>query len=170
VSEENLGWPTKAAESIMKGTTPASGNLRDTSHASHVKATLSIISIVFKGLLIQSKHYSNTASEPETSDDGSIEDHNYEDLDKDSEAVPRAVPNNERENNEPVAHRLSEPPEDALSYITETELARPAPALLNLEPIQTEGEVSTKVSEGEVSTRVSDPDPLFFESKPTCTG
>ena len=126
-----------------------------------VKATLSIISIVFEGLLIQSKHYSNTASEPETSDDGSIEDHDYEDSEKDSEAVPRAVPDNKRENNEPVAHHLLEPPEDALSYIAETELAGPAPALLNSEPIQTEGEVSA---------RVSDPDPLFFESEPTCTG
>jgi hypothetical protein len=114
---------------------PASGNLRDTSHVSCVKATLSIISIVFEGLLIQSKHYSNTASEPETSDDGSIEDHDYEDLEKDSEAVPRAVPDNERENDEPVVHHLSEPPEDALSYIAETELAGPAPVLLDSEPI-----------------------------------
>jgi hypothetical protein len=50
---------------------------------------------------------------------------------------------------------------EGLSYITETELAGPAPVLLDLEPIQTEGEVSM---------RVSDLDLLFFESEPTCTG
>ncbi len=59
---------------------------------------------------------------------------------------------------------------EGLLYIVETELAGPAPTLLNLEPIQTEGEVSMKVSEGEVSARVSDADPLFFESEPMCTG
>jgi len=108
------------------------------------------------------------ASESETSDDGS---YNY----LDSEAVP----DGNSESEELVMHRLSEPLKDesidvqvveGLSYIAETELAGPAPALLDLELIQTKGEVSAKVSEGEVSVRVSDTDSLFLESEPTHTG
>ena len=59
---------------------------------------------------------------------------------------------------------------DGLSYIAETELAGPAPALLDSEPIQSEVEESARVPEGEGSVRVSDPDPLFIESEPTHTG
>jgi hypothetical protein len=170
-SEANLEWTIQAAKSTTKGTTIASCNLRDTSHTSCVKATLSLLFIVFKSLLIQSNCYSDTASESEASDDGSLDNYN-----QDSEAVP----NDDCESEEPVTQHLSGPPEaasfasvqvaDGLLYIAETELAGPAPVLLNSELIQSEVEESARVPEGEGSVRVSDPDPLFIESEPTCTG
>ena len=171
VSEANLEWMIQAAKSMTKGTTIASCNLRDTLHASRVKATLSLLFIVFKSLLIQSKCYSDMASESKASDDRSLDDH-----DQDSEAVP----NDDCESEEPVTQCLSGPLEaasfasvqvaDGLSYIAETELAGPALALLDLEPIQSKVEESARVPEGEGSARVSDLDPLFIESKPTHTG
>ena len=62
-----------------------------------------------------------------------------------------------------------------LLYIVESEPAELAPALVDSEPMQTEGEVTMRESEGEavageVSVRVSDPEPLFFESEPTHAG
>lgn len=169
-SEANLEWTIQAAKSMMKGTTIASCNLRDTLHVSRVKATLSLLFIVFKSLLIQSRCYSDTASESKASDDGSLDDHN-----QDSEAVP----NNDCESEELVMQHLLGPPEaasfasvqvaDGLPYIAETELAGPALALLNSELIQSEVEESARVPEGEGSARVSDPDLLFIESEPTHT-
>jgi hypothetical protein len=58
--------------------------------------------------------------------------------------------------------------EDFLN-VAETEPTRPAPEIVDLEPMQTEKEASAGVFEGEASARVSDPDPLFIESEPTRT-
>ena len=160
-----------AAESMLKGTTPTSCDLRDTSHASCFKVRQSILSIIFENLLIQTKHYSDTASESETSNDGSLDNYNHED--------PEVVPDEDCEGEEAVALCLSEPPEDAsigrqvvedFSNVAETEPTRLAPEIVDLEPMRTEGEASVGVFEGEVSARVSDPDPLFIESEPTRTG
>jgi len=76
--------------------------------------------------------------ETSDSDDGSLDHHDHEDSE--------AIPDDDRESNQLVAHRLSGPPEDALvgfqvaagfSYIVETEPAEPAPALVDseLEPM-----------------------------------
>ncbi len=81
----------------------------------------------------------------------------------------------DRESDQLVAHHLSGPPEDmlvgfqvaaGLSYIVESEPTEPAPALVDSEPMQTEGEAAAS----EVSVRVSNPEPLFFESEPMCAG
>ena len=136
-------------------------------HASHVKVTYIFLSIVFENILIQTKYYSDTASELETSDDGSLDDNDHEDSD--------AICDNDRESDQLVAHHLSGPPEDmlvgfqvaaGLSYIVESEPTEPAPALVDSEPMQTEGEAVAS----EVSARVSNPEPLFFESEPMRAG
>ena len=143
---------------------------------SHVKVTYIFLSIVFENILIQTKYYSDTASELETSDDGSLDDNDHEDS--------NAIRDDDRESDQLVTHRLSGPPEDTLvgfqvaaglSYIAESEPTEPASALVDLEPMQTEGEVTMRESEGEavageVSARVSDLEPLFFESEPTHAG
>ena len=99
--------------------------------------------------------------ETSNSDNGSLDHHDYEDSE--------AIPNDNCKSDQLVIHHLSWPPEDMLVgfqvaagflYIAENELAEPALELVNLEPIQ---------PEGEVSTRVSDPEPLFIESKPIHT-
>jgi hypothetical protein len=141
-----------AAKSTLKGTTPTSCDLRDTSHTSCFKVRQSILSIIFKNLLIQTKHHSDTASELETSDDGSLDDYNHKDLE--------VVPNEDHEGEEAVVPCLSEPPEDAsvsrqvvedYLNVAETEPTRPAPEIVDLEPMRTEGEASVGVFEGEAS-------------------
>ena len=139
--------------------------------------------------MIQTKHYSDTESESEPSDDGSkggsVDGYDHEDQGEDLEVVPDDDHEAEEFLEEPVAHRLSEPPEDTsvshqevecFSYITGTEPARPVPAVVDLKPQRTEGEAPTRLfegetmlTEGEASARVSDADALFFASEPTRT-
>ena len=87
-------------------------------------------------MLIQNKSYSDTASELETSDDGSLDYNDHEDSD--------AIHDDDHESDQLVAHPLSGPIEDTLvgfevaagfSFIAETEPAELAQALVNLEPI-----------------------------------
>jgi len=85
-----------------------------------------------------------------------------EDHHKDFEAIPEG----NHESEEPFAHHLSGPPDLSpdFPHIAETKPVRSAlgsaPALVDLEQMQ---------NEGEASMRGSDPDPLFFESEPTHT-
>ena len=141
-----------------------------------------------KNLLIQTKRSSDTASESETSDDGSKDDHDHEDL--------GTVPEGDRESEELAAPRLSGPPEDGVAagflYVAETEPAGPAPAGLYVADTEPAGpppagflyvaetepagpapaliDPESMRTEGDASARVSNPDPLFFDSEPTRTG
>jgi hypothetical protein len=108
VNEANLGQPTKAAKSMLKDTTPTSYNLRDTLYMSCIKVKQSILYIIFENLLIQTKCYSDVASESEASNDESLNDYNYKDFD----TMPKDNHENEGLVKEPVMHHLLGPPED----------------------------------------------------------